>query len=236
MVMQRYKNRGYVLEGVLFFPIPVINIFPFLFIDAISYGNLYVLFVKEEKCKRYSLKGIKWSSIWTRMKIWKRWNLKEMEESKEIWREFYQKLKSNVKSVELCLKWNYVSKNVTFWKAKNFIESLSRKITLFPLIIRCSNELTKYISTTMKTHSVHASIQINDYSRIYPTEIRVRHVNFTLHYSTYYITYSKQLYVKRHFINIQFARISDAFVTRNCCKRWSISLDFHGDEKRRNRE
>lgn len=63
MVMQRYKNRGYVLEGVLFFPIPVINIFPFLFIDAISYGNLYVLFVKEEKCKRYSLKGIKWSSI-----------------------------------------------------------------------------------------------------------------------------------------------------------------------------
>lgn len=86
------------------------------------------------------------------------------------------------------------------------------------------------------TNSVHASIQINDYSRIYSTEIRVRHVNFTLHYSTYYITYSKQLYVKRHFINIQFARISDAFVTRNCCKRWSISLDFHGDEKRRNRE
>lgn len=70
-----------------------------------------------------------------------------------------------------------------YWKVENenFIEYLS-----FP-----------YTNILTKMHS----IQINNYSRIYSTETRIRCINFTLHYATY-ITYNKQLYMKRHFINI----------------------------------
>lgn len=49
MVMQRYKN---IYVCVLFFPIPVIDMSIFIH-RCISYSDLYILFVKEEKWKRF---------------------------------------------------------------------------------------------------------------------------------------------------------------------------------------
>lgn len=84
-----------------------------------------------------------------------------------------------------------VNVRVKIWKrnvSKNIIEKWKMKI--LSLSFPYTNILTK----------MH-SIQINNYSRIYSTETRIRCINFTLHYATY-ITYNKQLYMKRHFINI----------------------------------